>query len=417
LELDLEGGDLGEEVLALLKQCSRLASLTLTSFFWMDRAVQPPADVGAALAQLPSLKELALWPHDDADGTTAAVVVAAAFSGLTSLRVSTTCELHPQAGIITAAANNLNLQDFSLLQTGYDGDPGTPTAAQLARVLTACPYLTSLDLSCTVLDDQSLEAVLTHGSTITSLQLRSIKTEASFAARACRWETIGVHGSDQPSVLLWAHLPLRTVTDLVFWGGRGLSDLQLPLSRVPDAQLAPTLRQAATNLASCPAWQADFKDRISVRGDIGSALNALAVFQAQQRIQLIEALAPMGGPAVKEVGVTISSATFQWGRPELHALARSLGGQVTSLGLGHCTLALDFWAALDECFPALTSLQLQKNVTCSATDVAIFCSTRPADRPFVLHLSTDVFPAVQGQQLKAGLAARGMAHVRVERVA
>jgi hypothetical protein len=303
-----------------------------------------------------------------------------------------------------------------------DATEGSPTAAQLGQLLAACPSLTELDLQFTVLNDQGLEAVLTHGPDITSLTLGSIRAEHSFADKVCKWERLCVTGKVdyshvQPSVLLLAGLPLRTVTDLVFWGARGLSDLQLPLSRVPAAQLPVILRQAATNLASCPAWQAGSKGRVSLKGDPWLALDNPAVFDGQQHIQLIEALTPLGGPAVKQVEVSINGAIFQWGPPEVQALARSLGGQVTSLQLGHCILLPDYWVALNECFPALTSLHLLQSVTCSASDVAIFCSTRAADHPFTLYLRGNVYDAIHGQQVQASLLARGMAHVRVVRVA
>jgi hypothetical protein len=410
LELNVDGADLGEELLALLQQCSRLASLTIYSF-GIDEAVLVPTSVAAALAQLPALKELALWP---ADHNSLPAIFAAALSGLTALKVSTTCEHHLQAGIITAAARNPNLQDLRI-QTD---DAETPTAAQLAHVLAACPLVTSLSLTDTVLNDQGLEAVLTHGPNITKLVARSITTEASFAERACKWESLYVQGDNHPSVLTLARLPLRTVTELSAWGGFLFQlplELQLPVSRMPAEQLPAILRQAATNMASCPAWPAGFHGSISLKGD--PVFSNMTVFDSQQRTQLIEALKPLGGPAVKEVEVSIGSASFQWGRPEVQALARSLGGQVTSLQLGDCSLSADFWMALEECFPALRSLYLKKDVTCSAPDVAMFCSTRPADRRFTMDLTADVYDAVSGEQLQASLAARGMTHVKLMRIA
>jgi hypothetical protein len=271
------------------------------------------------------------------------------------------------------------------------------------------------------INDQGLGAMLTLTPNITSLTIGSIKAEMSFADRPCNWQKLLLgeqadYAYVQPSVLLLARLPLRRVMHLSIWRSN-LSELQLPLGRIPHAQLHVILRQAATNLASCPAWQAGSKSQVSLQGDPGPAPPNMVGLNGQQAIQLLESLAPLGGPAVKQVEVSISSAVFQWGCPEVQALARSLGGQVTDLLLGQCSLQSDFWVALDECFPALTSLHLQQSATCYAPDVAIFCSNRPADRPFTLHLTADVYDAVDGEHLQASLAARGITHVAVARVA
>jgi hypothetical protein len=206
------------------------------------------------------------------------------------------------------------------------------------------------------------------------------------------------------------------VTQLTIGSPDSPPRLKLPVGEVPDAQLPAILRQAATNLASCPAWQAGFRGGVSLQGEPGSARRPRLTFDGQQRVQLVAALAPLGGPAVKQVEVSINGATLCWGRAEVQALARSLGGQVSRLQLGHCTLISDFWVALDECFAALTSLRLQQNVTCPAPDVAFFCSTRAADRPLALEFGGGVYNAVHGQQVQDSLAARGMAHVSLVRV-
>jgi hypothetical protein len=413
LELEVDGVRLGEPVAALLQQCRTLSSLSIRGYTLDDEGT--PA-IAAAVAQLSSLRGLTLLPADYYEDLSPALI-AAAVSTLTALCLPADCEINFQDSTLMAVMHNPQLKVLQI-----DAAMEHPSSAHLEQLLAACPSLTELDMPDTLLDDQGLEAVLTHGPNITSLSLGSNKIDTSFAARPCKWRTLKtlegfVLNSDrQPTVLLLARLPLRTVTELEILGFADPSrplKLELPLGRMPDAQLPAILRQAATNLASCPAWQAGSKSQISVRGDPACAPPNTVVFDAQLRIQLFEALAPLGGPAVKQVELSIGKASFQWGRPEVQALARSLGGQVTTLKLGDCSLQSDFWAALDECFPALTSLQLQEGATCSATDVALFCGTRAAGRPFTLRLIADVYGAVQGEQLQAGLTARGLAHVSV----
>jgi hypothetical protein len=415
LELNFRESDLEPALLASLQNCSNLSSLTLKAFRLPEGAASPAA---AALAQLSGLKELSLIPRDYDD--LGAASLAQQMSGLTALWMDGYYTDGFHSAIVKAAAHNPNLQD---LQVGHEDGEG-PTAAQLAALLAACPALTVLNLELAWLDDEGLEVLLTHGSNITSLNLSSFELQSSFAERACRWKTVKLGLAD---ALVLARLPLRTVTQLTIGSPNSPLELDLPLGEVPDAQLPAILHQAATNMASCPAWQAGSKSQISLLGypgPIPKPEDTLTVFDGEQRIQLFEALAPLGGPAVKEVEVSIKGATFQWGRPEVQALARSLGGQVTSLLLSYCSLQSDFWVALDECFPALTSLHMELRVTCSAPHVALFCGARAAGRPFTLRLKATadfwgvegVYSAVQGEQLQAGLEAMGMAHVSVVRV-
>jgi hypothetical protein len=406
LELDVDGVRLREPVVALLQQCRTLSSLSICGYTLDDEGT--PA-IAAAVAQLSSLRDLTLLPADYYEDLSPALI-AAAVSSLTALRLPADCGNHFQEGTLTAVAHNPGLKTLRI-----HAIQEYPTAAQLAQLLAAVPSLTELDMPETLLDDQGVEAVLTHGSNITSLNVLSIKVETSFVDQPCNWQKLSVEDCyEQPSVLMLAHLPLRKVNDLHIWSSN-LPELQLPLGRAPHAQLPAILRQAATNLASCPAWQAGFKGSISLTGGPGPALPNRVVFDGRQRIQLIKALAPLGSPALKQMQVSIDGAVFQWGRSEVRALARSLGGQVASLQLGDCTLQPDFWLALDECFPALTFLRLQQDVTCSPPDAALFCGARPADRPFTLSLHNEVYVDINGQQLRGSLAARGVAHVKVMR--
>jgi hypothetical protein len=167
LELDVHRVRLREPVVTLLQQCRTLSSLSISGYSLDDQAT--PA-VANAVAQLSSLRDLTLWPCDYSEDESP-ILIAAAVSSLTALRLSADCAAHFQEGILAAVAHNPHLKVLRI----DDGDD-SPTAAQIGQLLAACPSLTELDLQCTVLNDQGLEAVLTYGPNITSLTLGSIRT-------------------------------------------------------------------------------------------------------------------------------------------------------------------------------------------------------------------------------------------------
>jgi hypothetical protein len=190
-----------------------------------------------------------------------------------------------------------------------------------------------------------------------------------------------------PTVLHLANLPLKGVTSLeyseAYWGATPrLGTLQLPLYSRQVEDMPRLLHQAATNLAACPAWKAEPQGTISLEGDPTdthpSAHNTV-YFPDHQCIQLLQSLAPLGGPHVRVFKGNIWGAQFRWGRAEVQALAGSLrSDRVTRLALDHCFLAGDFCAALDESLPALKTLQLGKDVTYGYLDIGrrfvIFCT-------------------------------------------
>jgi hypothetical protein len=111
----------------------------------------------------------------------------------------------------------------------------------------------------------------------------------------------------------------------------------------------------------------------------------------------------------------MAESCFSWGRPEVEALGRSLRSpQLSVLELSHCTLHTDFWAALDEVFPSLEVLTLGDEVTCSASDLAVFCTRRQAEQPFDLILDPALYESHNGAGLQESLEAQGVEHVSVQ---
>jgi hypothetical protein len=318
--------------------------------------------------------------------------------------------------MFTAAARNPGLLVAALCFV--DTDVGC-TAAELAELLKACPSLTRLDMGVPLkLDAEKLEVLLTHGTNITSLTCAQAETATSFAGRSCKWQLLHICWCERSTVQLLAHLPLRTVQQLSFddvMDSQCLGRLSLPINSMPAAhQLPIILRKATTNLAACPAWQSCPDPCISLLGDRGRGQDDIIVFDTQQRIQLLEALAPLGGTHVREFKADIRGTDFQWGQAEVQALAHSLNSKgVTTVKLGYCILTPGFWTALDEFLPSLQCLQLNSTTECSATDVAFFCCTRRKRFPFTLILAPQVHEEVHGNQLRDSLAARGMDHVEV----
>jgi hypothetical protein len=391
-----EGG-----LFAGLQACTGLEVLQLTGISIGPAAVKPCA---AVLARLPALKDVSLQMSSTC--TTDPSGFVQRLTCLTSLHLQSHKGSH-MSSMCAAAACNPALQALTL----WDDDTHSFSSDELQDLLTSCPLLTSLDMRNLDISHDELEVLLTYGTNITTLSVYAFRTDVSFADRQCSWKCL--HTSQYyPTVLHWAVLPLKRVKELN--NNCDLGTLHLPLPTVEPDQLATILRQATTNLAACPAWQADPASILALYAYPSDTPLETLVFTPAQRIQLLEALAPLGGPHISRLTARIMDAVFQWGRPELQALGLSLkSGQLSTLELDHCLLTADFWAALDEALPSLSSLFLCEDVECSAADVAGYCSKRKEGHPFTLNLSDAVYTAVGGTDLQAALIARGPAHVEV----
>jgi hypothetical protein len=415
LFIDLEtGADIGDGGLfAGLQPCSGLETLCLVEFAVSPAAVRPSA---AALARLKNLRRVQLRVYDSC-GTGPAGLVEQ-LTCLTHLYLSASAGNHV-AGMLAAAARNPGLQD---LYVSSDLEI-EPTAAQTQHLLTSCPSLTDLDLDYLSISQDVLEVILTYGTNIKKLRAYTVRADVSFADRPCSWRSLGVAGIEhRASVLHWAHLPLKGLTELEIWdsvttsvhdGGRGT--LQIPFNSIDLDQVPQKLREATTNLAACPAWQAKPDSCIALGGDPNGPFEDIHIFSAQQRIQLLEALAPVGGPHVKKVLACMHGAVFEWGRPELQALGCSINSsQLSALTLDNCILTVGFWAALDQVLPALRTLTLRSHVTCSASDIAVFCSKRKQGHQLTVTLGKQLYEAHDGAGIQASLVGQGIFHVKIK---
>jgi hypothetical protein len=109
------------------------------------------------------------------------------------------------------------------------------------------------------------------------------------------------------------------------------------------------------------------------------------------------------------------NASFEWGRPEVEALARSLNStRITTMQLDSGSLSAGFWAALDEKLPSLTSMCLSEDVTLSAFDVAVFCSRRRHDHTLTISMNKQLYQSINGAQLQASLAGQGISRTQID---
>jgi hypothetical protein len=171
-----------------------------------------------------------------------------------------------------------------------------------------------------------------------------------------------LHNGNASSVDHFTRLPLHTVTILEFartyssglgffelpmgaWNG-GLDDVPEALDDVPEAldDVPEALRQAAASLAGCPAWQRAPAPKLALFGDPEGFWHGPATsdsddetyhddgevrlpeesFTQEQALALFEALAPLGGPHVKEVELCVDSMCFDLGEAEVDTLGWSV---------------------------------------------------------------------------------------------
>jgi hypothetical protein len=213
------------------------------------------------------------------------------------------------------AAQNQGLRSLSLMNTYFQEKQLQPYL--LRQVLTSCTGLKQLLLGSVCIDDQGLEELLTHGTSITELTLGSTILTTSKADRPCSWRKLSIYGTLQE----FAYLLFSSVQQLVVrtGGPAPVVEMFLP-SDTPPAQLLHLLHQATTNLASCPAWAKAPPHELVLCGTAQDLTSA-------QRLQLLQALAPVAGGHVNTLRLT---ARMQLGQAEVEAIAGSFAGSLTS---------------------------------------------------------------------------------------
>jgi hypothetical protein len=268
----------------------------------------------------------------------------------------------------------------------------------LQRLLTSCAHLTHLDLDLADIDPDGLDILLEYGRSITSLALGSfVDLYDSVAERQCSWKRLHLHAIDTDNTCTLAYLPLKTVEELSIGEcTTPVTLLQLPLYNESADNLCQLVRQAAVNLASCPAWQHSWhRSQVGFVSDPDDRTFLDKFFQAEQRVQLLQALAPLGGPHLQGFTYRVSQTTFDFGHAEVQALAQNLGSSVASMHLSSCTLQPCFWPALLQHFPNLTRLELGAGTHFNTRDLLQYLHATATCNPVAVGLHQELYEALQ----------------------
>jgi hypothetical protein len=262
-------------------------------------------------------------------------------------------------------------------------------------LLSTCTSLTQLHIAGFHIDGQALDLLLTHCTSITDLTLGRITLDSSRADRQCSWRKLTLRGSFDTTLLQLTYLPLRAVQEL--WDpfvNTGTLCLPPP-DVVPTTQLPSLLRQAATNLATCPAWIRTPPSQIRLSWGKGHELGA------EQRVQLFKALVPLGVGHVTEMVISLEEQ-LELGCMEVQALVSSIGDSLQTLRLANCTLLGTFWKALAQHLPHLSYLDLYSNVATSVIDITVYLTLQSSSstQPMRLEVDQGVLDAQSRLQLE-----------------
>jgi hypothetical protein len=318
-----------------------------------------------SLARFPHLRALTVA------GLGVPVRIAAELTGLTSLTIKHNTDVE---AAFRVAGQNTGLVELEFSELDYP-----VPASHLINLLTNCTSLTKLDISSGEVDGQALDVLLTQCTSITDLTLGDTTLDSSRADRQCSWRRLSLQGPGAGILLQLAYLPLKSVQELqgvydtrLDKPVRAWLDLPSPAAAVPAAQLPSLLHQAATNLATCPAWMHAAPSQLALRG----AGHELA---ADEQVQLFQALAPLGAHVTTLV--IMLRGELQLDAADVQALATSTAGSLTALSLYNCILPATFWKALAHHFPQLSSLGLCRGVLADATDIGAYLSVQSCSSP------------------------------------
>jgi hypothetical protein len=370
-----------------------LASLKLIDSTINSAAVPYAA---AALARLPCLNSLHLETTCEGGQGQVPLALGAQVTGLTSL-VHRACKREPygDSALIKVATNNTGLRRLEM-SCAYNRD--VVYAGALRPILTRCTGLTYLSIVDRQINDSGLDVLLKYGTSITDLTLGASKVKVDRAHRQCSWQRLTLHSYTLHQL---AYLPLRAVQsiNLQHFGNDMPNKLELPLDRLTPAQAVSLLQQAAANLAACPSWQQSPAGEIELSSD-----SSFSVPEADHRVQLLQALAPLGGRHGLKLRMGVA---MQLGAREAEAIARSLGVNLWSLTIYSGTLLSDFWRGLSHHLPGLPSLSLEDDVKTCATDIAVFLishsSTRTAREKLLMCIHSGVLERAAGEQLEMSI--------------
>jgi hypothetical protein len=385
-----------------IQGCCNLRSLRLEDLRVTNDAVPPAA---AALARLPCLKEVHLQ-------SSTPLGLPAQLTGLTQLLL-----YGYDQPWVSAVKNLAKLQSLTVVPRNFTAEyPEAYSgleASVLEQLLTACTSITSLDIRTYTLDQQGLDVLLAHGSTITTLKVPAI--QATQDRTHAKWHVsklILVDGH----VHQVAHLPLKSVQELQL--GRVPGSLQLQLYGDTISAVLPLLQTAATNMAACPAWQSGQHSGIELSGGDHSEIQGS--IDSPHLIQLFSALAPLAAPHIKAFKLHLQGnvgSLLILGRAEVEALGRSPGQHLETLVLDWASATKTFWPALSAALPQLSSLQFGGDADgaapCTSQDLTVYCCSRPASRPLAVCIPQYCYNTWDCAELMGSIRAQGLTHITI----
>jgi hypothetical protein len=263
LHLHLGGAQLGGKggLLDCLRSHPSLTSLQLTSYIMQPDAVQQAA---SDLASLPGLVELELAQAYEDTATNPADLVSQ-LTGLT--RLSLESSLASKEPMFQAAAHIPSLRSLDMEHFA------APLASHVQEVLQACKQLTHLSFGtlCNV-SQEVLDVLLAYGGQVRSLTAGELPTESSMVGQHWGITDLRLFTPAAANLHHLAQLPLHTVTTLQFsrTADYGLGFLELPWGMEEGEGMdgmPELLRQAAINLAACPAWRRAPASKLALFGD------------------------------------------------------------------------------------------------------------------------------------------------------
>jgi hypothetical protein len=286
------------------------------------------------------------------------------------------------------------------------------SAGHFKDLLLSCPGLTGLELHHRSIDQDGLDALLTHGTNITHLHLSSSSLTASRAHAPCSWKVLSLA---TPSLQLLAYLPLKSLQELTLtvagysWPSIGDTLMLYLHPATPAPQLLSLVSQAASNIAACPACVKQPHQRFT-----GLHLACMRPsLMPQERVQLFEALAPLRVLQLEQLTIW---TPLELGSPEVEALVHSLGGSIESLTLWGCTLQSSFWRPLAQHLRKVQYLTLDRGVATNVSDLGSFLEICSQSRPgnlLNIILGRGVLPATSAADLQAQIVAGQLQDIRL----
>jgi hypothetical protein len=218
------------------------------------------------------------------------------------------------------------------------------------------------------------------------------------APKHLKWE----EGGD---IREWINLPLHAVellhvedeegndTELPYRAGSRFVSLPFQASNTAPQDLPALVRQAAINIAECPAWRAS-----QPKPPVELYTSEDSDFDSNTRVQLLRALTPMMHGVTS---VHIRMEGFKLGGAEVQALG-SISSTLTRLFVWQADTQQNFWPAVWAHLPSLQTLAflpdaLEELGANFPLDVAVLCSRAP--RPFTVLLSPEGLAKLQQCQL------------------